>query len=260
MILPELVDNCNLSCTLCINRFRKPTGKQMSIETVQQVLKKYRGHMIDWFNWGEPLLHKQFLEISSLMGGTYSRLSTNLSLPLTDEYISAMRRFKVVIVSLSGMTGETYKIYHTKGNFELVMENLERLLNIRRSPKDTIINWLWHKYNEHEYPRAEQYCKERRIRLHPLKLVCTVEELVNNFDHELLVTPRYQSTRRQDCRILYWTPIDVDGDYVLCCTSQNIKIGYSVYEDVSPQDLVQAKMKTALCTECRERELWRMYS
>lgn len=259
MILAELFDGCNLKCSLCPTRFREQSMKHMELSKVEKILKKYSNQWIHWFNWGEPLLHKDFLTIADMVVGSSSRVSTNLSLKLTDEYFKALRKFRMVIVSLSGMTQEIYEINHRGGNFELVMSNLDILLSDRRNPKDTCIHWLSHKYNEFQLPLIEEYCKNKGVNWIKYPLGCTIEELVEGFDHELLQTPKFKRVRSK-CRIMNWTPIDVDGNYLLCCVSQNVKIGYTIDDDVTPSELVQARMKTDLCTLCREKSLWRMFS
>lgn len=259
MILAELVDGCNLRCTLCPNRFREMSMKQMSLSTIEKILKKYSTNWIHWFNWGEPLLHKDFLTIADMVKGSSSRVSTNLSLPLSDDHIKALRKFRMVVVSISGMSQEIYEINHRGGNFALVMENLNRLLSVRRNPRDTCIHWLSHKYNEFQLPLIGEYCKDKIVEYINYPLGCTVEELVENFDHELLMKPRFRRVR-SSCRLLNWVPMDVDGNYLLCCSSQNVKIGYTIDDNITPTDLLQAKMNTPLCTTCRERTLWRMWS
>lgn len=122
------------------------------------------------------------------------------------------------------------------------------------------MNWLSHQYNRHQDDQCKAYCEKFGLRFYPVPLVCTVQELVEGFDHELLQVPKFKSTGRSRCRILDWIPIATDGSYLLCCASQNVKIGYTIDDDVSEEDLVKAKMKTELCQVCRKNEYWRMWS
>lgn len=260
MVLAELVDQCNLKCALCPTRFRYQSGKQMALSTVEYIVKKYTGRWMYWYNWGEPLLHKDFMRVADLIKGSQSRISTNLSLKLDYEHFKAMRKFEVVTVTLSGMTQEIYEMNHCGGNLDLVMKNIETLLSIRKNPRDTVINWLSHKYNEFQKPLIEEFCKKRDVVFNPCFMVCTIEELDEGFEHEFLVSPKFQSTGRDRCRIANWIPIDVDGDYTLCCSTQNVKVGYNVYNDVSESELIAARYRTDLCIRCREKELWRMFS
>jgi MoaA/NifB/PqqE/SkfB family radical SAM enzyme len=231
---------------------------QMSLETVAKVLKKYGQRWIDWFNWGEPLLHKDFQTIADMVHHTPSRISTNLSHHLRDKDFEALNKFRVVLVSLSGMTEDIYGIYHQGGNFDLVMKNLDTLVRSRRKPM--VMNWLTHPYNTHQFNQAREFCEKWGMKFNPTALVCTVQELVEGFDHELLQVPKFKKTGRLRCRILDWIPIATDGSYLLCCASQNVKIGYKIDDDVSEEELVKARMGTELCQTCREGEYWRMWS
>ncbi len=259
LIVAELIDGCQLKCALCPNRFRIQSKEQMLLSIVEKVLKKYKGRWIDWFNWGEPILHKDFLEIAEMVKGTPSRISTNLSLFLDDTFLKAMRKFRIVLISLSGMTKEVYQMYHQGGNFDLVMDNIRRLVSIKGG-SGIVLNWLRHKYNEGQYELCKSYCGKLGIRFYPQLLVCTVEESIEGFDHELLMIPKFQTTRRSQCRIMDWDTIGVDGSYLLCCSSQNIKTGYTINDGISHEELVKAKMNMEICKVCQDKEFWRMYS
>lgn len=266
MIVAELVDSCQLKCALCPNRFMAKSHKQMPLSIVEKILEKHGKNWIDWFNWGEPLLHKDFVEVAKMIQGRPSRISSNLSLPLTDEHFEAMSKFRTVLVSLSGIVKETYQIYHQGGNFDLVKSNFERLVSVMEKKKkfplfkSIIVNFLSHKYNVEEGKIFKEYCERLGVRFNPQLLVCTVEEQIAGFEHELLMTPRFQSTGRKECRILDWDTIGVDGEYLLCCSSQNIKIGLTIDDDVSHEEIVKAKLNTNVCKACYAKELWRMYS
>lgn len=258
MVVAELVDGCNLRCELCVNRFRYGTIAQMSLSTVDKILKRYPHRSIDWFNWGEPVLHKEFCAISDRLHRTASRVSTNLSHDFTDVEFHALLNFRVVLVSLSGMTENIYKIYHHGGNFALVMSNLDRLA--RSKKKFVIVNWLSHKYNTHQLEICRDHCKQWGWKFNPTGLICTIEEAIDGFDHELMQVPRFQRTGCPRCRILDWDTIGVDGSYLLCCNSQNIKIGYTIDDDVTHEDLVKAKMAIPICNACQRTETWRLHS
>jgi MoaA/NifB/PqqE/SkfB family radical SAM enzyme len=260
MIIAELVDQCNLACTVCPSRFREQTRRQMSLSTIEKILKIYPDRWIHWYSWGEPLLHKDFFKVADLIKESSSRISTNFSLKLDYEYFKAMRKFKMVTISLSGMTQEVYEINHKGGKLDLVMENIDKLLTYRLNPRDTVINWLSHKNNEFQKPLIEKFCKDNGIVFNSCPIVCTIEELDAGFEHELLQNPKFPYEESKGCRIVSWIPIDVDGNYLLCCASQNVRIGYTIDDNVSAQTLVKARQRTELCTRCREKGLWRMFS
>lgn len=257
MIFPELVDNCQLKCSLCWNRNRKPSGEQMTLKTIERVLQVFgRQERYEWFNWGEPLLYENFHEFTNLVKGTRSSISTNLSLEISDFRFHDMTKLLGVIVSMSGMTEDVYHMYHRGGNFSLVMYNLERLIGFPR----VVIRWLRHYGNEHQLKMVTDFCEERGFGLDAFHANCEVEDLIDGFTHPMLKTPeQYNSRRRGGCKPKRQIPIGVDGKYLLCCASHNIPIGLTVWDNVTPEEIYAAKSKIPLCIQCEERQLWRMF-
>lgn len=264
-IIAELVDGCKLRCAICWNRDRKSSNKQMPLEIADKILKRYDNiiYEIVWYNWGEPLLHKEFGAFASMAGKSNARIimSSSMSLPLTDEKLKSLMNFDNVNISLSGMTPEIYKIYHMNGNFDLVMENIKRLAELQLSG---VLIWLTHKHNAFQIPMAREFANSLNFAFVEQELNCCVEALVNGFEHELLKDPKYPY-EGHSCRIQHWDTIDVDGNYLLCCASHNVKIGYSLdnADTIFPfprnQVLREAKLKIPLCVTCKENEYWRMY-
>ena len=255
-VVAELIDFCNLKCTLCWNRNRVPSGKQMSIETVEKVLQKYNHpeNEIAWFNWGDPLLYDNLEELSEMVKNSKCKtaVSSSLSMRVSDERMESLHNFGTVCVSLSGMTSDVYGIYHRNGNFELVMENLSRMSGM----KNIKLKWLGHKYNEHQKEEAKEYANKMGFKFEVILLNCEVEDHMNGFTHELLNTRIKQN---RFCRIRYWDLIDTEGNYLLCCASHNVKIGYSIDDNVSRRKLREARSETSLCQRCTEMGYWRMY-
>lgn len=158
---------CQLRCPLC------PTGLQVhdresghaSLETLQKLLDELSGYLffIDFFNWGEPLLNthlEDFIRMASAKG-VVCTVSTNLSLPLTDERIHRLvtSGLRELIVSLDGASQETYGTYRRRGNFDLVCENMRRIADAKRrlGQNSPLISWqfLVFAFNEHEVDKAK---------------------------------------------------------------------------------------------------------
>jgi len=259
-IIAELVDACNLRCALCWNRNRTGSGKQMSLETAAKILKRYDNPMceIAWYNWGEPLLHKELETLAEMIGKSDARtiVSSSMSLPISDERLESLHNFDYVCFSLSGMTSDVYNIYHVGGDLGLVMNNLDRLSKLKLN--NVKLRWLEHKYNSFQLPLAQDFANSLGFGFSSTKLNCEVEDLVGGFNHELLKVPKFPR-KEHFCHIQYWDAIDVNGNYLLCCASHNVEIGYSVDDKVSRKELRKARSKTDLCATCRENEFWRMF-
>ena len=209
---------------------------------------------ISWFNWESHDCTKSLKYLPDGKG-TRSAISSNFSLR-TDAGMEPSN-FRTIYVSMSGITPELYQLYNVGGDLSLVMSNLKRLsaLKCRR----VIIRWESHRYNAHQQAKAKDMAEGFGFGFEPILLNCMVEEQVEEFWHPLL-SCSYIHKRPGKCKMLKWTPIDVDGNYLLCCASRNVKIGYNIDDNVSDADLVAARLKTDLCTICRDRQYWRMYS
>jgi len=252
-VVAELVDGCNLKCALCWNRDRKPGFKNMPLDIVEMVVDKYgkENRGIDWYNWGEPLLYKDFITFANMVKGTRSRVSSSLSLKLTEDKIQSLKNFFVVVVSLSGMTEDVYKHYHRGGDFKTVIQNLESL-----NRKNVRVQWLEHHLNAHQLEECKEYCRAIGVEFFHKGLNCEVENLKDGFKYKLAKTYRVP---RSKCYIKDDIVIGADGEYLLCCASHNVKIGMNIRDNVSEKEIIAAKDNVKLCQECSERRLWKMF-
>jgi MoaA/NifB/PqqE/SkfB family radical SAM enzyme len=163
---------CQLRCPLCPTGLRiqdRPQGRAQ-LEMLQRLLDEVGDYVffIDFFNWGEPLLNPEvesFIRLASSRK-IVSSLSTNLCLPLTDERIRRIIESGLgeLIVSLDGASNATYTTYRRQGRFELVYENLRRIVDTRQRLGQTspLITWqfLVFRFNEHEMERAKALAAE----------------------------------------------------------------------------------------------------
>lgn len=257
MVIPELVDKCNLKCALCWNRNRKGSDKQMSLKTIEKVISVFGPRAnYHWYNWGEPLLYRHFHEFIEIAKTVRTSLSSNLSLTLSDQMIEDIAKIEQITVSISGLTKEVYNLYHKGGNFDIVMKNIMRLKGL---PK-VRINWIKHCDNAHQKRAAYNWCVENGFIWGGLECNCEVEERVKGFDHPYLKPERHYGGRHmKECRIRRWVPISTEGHYLLCCTSHNVKTGYTIWDNITPEELIQIKSEIPLCKKCSEKELWRMF-
>lgn len=164
---------CNLRCPAC------PTGLQfdlrpsatIDINLFKQAIDEMGPYLFDlWmFNWGEPLLHRQTPEMiryAKDKGIEKIRLSSNLSIPFTDDYIDRLAGSGLdeLIVSLDGATPETYSHYRRKGELDLVRSNMRRIQEAKArlgsETPEVIWQFLVFRHNEHEIETAQAEYRE----------------------------------------------------------------------------------------------------
>ena len=168
------VNFCNLRCMLC------PTGTQalgrdrafMDFRTFKKIIDECGEYLwaIDLFNWGEPLLNENIFDMIE-----YARMkridvdiSTNLN-KFSDEICIKLIRSKLnsLIISLDGASQESIDKYQKGNNFELVIENIRKLVKTKEelNSQTPFIQWrfLVNRFNEHEIENARRLAKELKI-------------------------------------------------------------------------------------------------
>jgi radical SAM protein with 4Fe4S-binding SPASM domain len=114
-------------------------------------------YQIELYNWGEPLLHPDIMEMIEY--ASQRRIPVGLSSNLNRLDAETARRLvesglSHLIVSIDGATQESYAAYRRRGQLDTVLKNLELLIETRRKlqRRSPFIIWrmLVGKHNEHE--------------------------------------------------------------------------------------------------------------
>lgn len=156
---------CNLRCPFC------PTGQKrdvrskakLSFEDFKAVIDKLGPYLIhiDLVNWGEPLLNDQVFEMVSYAKRYHIDLKIDSNLNHLDEKNAkkiVLSGLDKIVVSIDGLTEETYSKYRVGGSFQTAMDNLKILLKKRKELKKMTpyITWqfLVFRHNEGEIEKA----------------------------------------------------------------------------------------------------------
>jgi len=162
---------CNLRCPLC------PTGTgelgrragMLKYECFTQIVDRFApyAYEVNLYNWGEPLLNKDIFRMIEYAHGKnlMPSMSSNLNtVRKTDIDNLARSSLEYLTISLDGVTQETYEHYRRQGDFQLVMDNLCKLLELRRGlkKKTPFIEWQFivMKHNLHQTEEAQRIAKE----------------------------------------------------------------------------------------------------
>ena len=134
----ESTNVCNLDCIMCptgLHIDTRPKG-YMEWELYTAIVDEIApfAEAVVLHSWGEPLLHPRIIEMIEYAKarGLWVELSTNAT--RLDE---AMARRVLssgldrIYLSMDGLTKETYERVRVKGNFETVLGNIERFLNLK---------------------------------------------------------------------------------------------------------------------------------
>lgn len=163
--------NCVLRCPLC------PTGQadknrkkgEMKISDFNNLIDEVGQYLleIDLFNWGEPFLNKDIFKMISLCyeRKIISRLSSNLNYFLCGyEKELVESKLNHLVVSLDGITQETYEKYRVGGSIEKVLDVVKRVKSekVRQGSKFPFLTWQFiiFDHNKHEMKQAKNLVKK----------------------------------------------------------------------------------------------------
>jgi radical SAM protein with 4Fe4S-binding SPASM domain len=165
---------CNLGCPECpsgLKQFTRPTGK-LDLELHRTMLQQVKKHVfyINYYFQGEPFLHPQFLDLikEAKKEKIYTATSTNAHF-ITKEKATEIVKSGLdrLIISIDGLTQETYEQYRVHGQLEKVIEGSKFLVDAKKEQKSQtphlIFQFLAVKPNEHEIPAVFSLASELEI-------------------------------------------------------------------------------------------------
>ncbi len=162
---------CNLGCPACpsgLKAFSRPTGK-IDLNLHQQWLTQVSGTVfyINYYFQGEPFLHPQFLELirEAKRQKIYTATSTNA------HFIDQNKAKEIVasgldrlIISIDGLTQETYESYRVHGKLDKVIAASKSLVAAKKEANSStphlIFQFLVVKANEHQVNEVQQLASE----------------------------------------------------------------------------------------------------
>lgn len=248
VLMVEPTNICNLKCPLCPSgngEMTRPRGT-MELAHFEKVIKEQADHLFLLMLWnqGEPFINKQLTDMI--------RIATDHNIPtLTSTNVHYIKSLETaedivnsglseIIVSLDGVTAESYKQYRVGGNFERVLEGIRFLVQAKEKLKTTNpvihLQFIIMKHNEHEIEAARALSKELGVDRLSLKTAQVYteneadtflpkDENLSRYDYgsETLST---KSKITNTCRHLWYsTVINWDGAVSPCCFDKDVHYG-----------------------------------
>lgn len=240
VITVEPTNHCNLRCPQCSTgsgRSRRAKG-DLAVTHFEEVMKQISPFAVYLmlFDQGEPFLHGQLLDFIRIAKS--HRLWVTIS---TNGHFLQQKKFRaqlidsgldVLIVSIDGITEETYTQYRRGGNLQRVVQGVKDLTRQRKisgqSLPKVFIQFVVMKHNEHEISQLSHFKRELGADHILLK-----SAYVEGIDEARLILPterrfqRYQiedgnlkvrGARKRPCRRPWFsTVVHWDGSVVPCC-------------------------------------------
>lgn len=166
----EPTTSCNLRCPECpsgLRSFTRPTGK-MDTGAFSAILDDVHTHCgwLTLYFQGEPFLNPFIFEMirDAARRRIYTVISTNAHYLDKErcEQICASGLGKLII-SLDGITPETYKKYRIGGELDTVIRGIKEIVRIRRQMKKgpaLVLQFLVMQHNQHERGKVKALAQE----------------------------------------------------------------------------------------------------
>lgn len=167
----EPTTSCNLRCSECpsgMRSFTRPTGMlQQSLfnKTIDELHKDLI--WLTFYFQGEPYLNKDFLTMVNYAHrkGIYSMTSTNAHYFTAENARETVQSgLSRIIISMDGITQETYEQYRKGGSLDKVKEGIELLVTAKKELKSLtphiVLQFIVFGHNEHEVAEVQRLGKK----------------------------------------------------------------------------------------------------
>jgi MoaA/NifB/PqqE/SkfB family radical SAM enzyme len=286
----DVAGTCNLRCPSCPVGNSSDTQRvksMMPVAMFKQIITKMQSEspspsaQVRLYNWGEPLLHPQLVQLIEVChsAGFSSHLSSNLNIKpkyLEQALAANPTEFKV---SLSGFTQARYAHTHTGGDIEVVKQNLRLMrewLDHYRANTRVWVNFHRYKSNLDDEPSMAALCQELDFMFAPInafyqpldKLLALAqgetqvlqEPVVSQLLYDVPGHLEYLQQNAQpdyDCELRFnQMVINSDGSVAQCCALYGSStMLQKQFLEHSHAQLEEAKYANPICTQCRQAGL-----
>jgi radical SAM protein with 4Fe4S-binding SPASM domain len=284
----EPTNTCNLACPEC------PTGNgnltraksNINVETNKKIIdeiSKYLFCAIYYFQ-GEPFLNPQLFEMIE-----YASKSKIFTISSTNgHFLNQNNSEKIIksglqklIISLDGITPETYQIYRKNGHFNRVMEGIKTIIATKKQlnskTPQIVIQFLVFKSNQYQIPDLKSFAKKIGVDRIVLKTAQFYDfKNGNNQMPDIKKYSRYKknidgsysikSKLKNHCWRMWSNPvITTSGKLSACCFDKNSQFNLGniesnsfgvVWNSVNYKNLRQLiftnRKAIDICTNCTE--------
>lgn len=222
---------CNLRCTGCVQSaegYKTQAGirSQFKIENFKKVIDALHKTLlgISFSYYGEPLLGKSLMKMIKYAHdrGVGTMFPTNFSVKISEDKAKEIVNsgLDMMMISLDGASKETYSKYRIGGNFDLVLENVEKIhqAKISLNRKSPHLRWKFivFDHNKHETDFAKQNYK--KLGFDSLSLE---GDMYNKESKEKIRKSKYLRNIRDKKLACFWVwftlIIEYNGDVSPCC-------------------------------------------
>jgi len=231
----ELSSRCNLSCPECVTGAGLLRRKNDFIDysLAGKIATELSGRALSaWLYFqGEPMLHPRFFDIVMLFHKMRPVISTNGHF-LDEENcrMLADSALEKIIIPYDGATPGIYNVYRKGGDLVQVSDGIRRLARVIKSRGSKVkieLQFLLHRYNEHEVQEAAAFARSVNAVFRIKSMQVLDDDRAGYWmpsDARRSRYVRYEETWKpvsspsRGCFRMWTTAVvTVDGDVVPCC-------------------------------------------
>jgi len=216
----EPTNQCNLKCIMCArtHEMTRPIG-DMTFENFKKLIDESKHHLefVELQDLGEPLFNKELFKMIAYCKekGIKTGMSTNSTILTESSARNLMEAgLNQITFAFDGATKQTYEKVRVGGNYDLVIANIKRFLQIKKEMKSKI------------------YCIMQCIAMNETEdEIRTFKAMWNNVPGVNAVrirqvtytgTGKFDNKKDSPCYWLWRDPhVKWDGTFVPCCQDTN---------------------------------------
>ncbi len=164
---------CNLHCPFCPvgagEIDHQPRG-YMPLELYERIMERLGGYLIylELYRYGEPLLNPDIIPMLKLASHEFrirTSISSNFSKKLSDAFLAGLIESGLYRLTIAADDVEQsyYERYRQGGDLDIIFDNLERLLRLRKKYKSPYPKIIWQtlifRFNEPRLDRIKSFVK-----------------------------------------------------------------------------------------------------
>lgn len=259
----DLCTLCQLKCPVCYMRKYPQDVKNgcgngyLRFENFKKLVDANDIRSMEISNSGEIFLNPDLVKILAYANKKNIRVTADNGVNLnyiTDEQAEALAKYRVVsmTISIDGASQETYSKYRIGGNFDIVIDNIEKINFFKRKYNNGCPHLVWKfiifGHNEHEIEKAKQFADKLQMHLRfeanwdkEYSPIINKEKVLNEtgfYNLDVNVSPVEQLEEYQKgivnwyfCRDLWEPQINWDGRILGCCANFKEDFGGNVFSE-----------------------------
>ncbi len=257
----EPVAGCNLTCPQCpvgMKNLERPEG-QIDFSLFKKITDEtapYISAMILYFQ-GEPYMSKNFFKCVNYASHTkniYTISSTNAHfLNEKNSQLTLKSGLDELIISLDGISKQTYTAYRKGGSLELVLENIQRFMSLRKAYSEAkpkvILQSLLLSSNLHEQDQLKNFAKSVGVDKYKAKKaqfynyekgnsLMPKDERYSRYKQDDKGNTKIKTKLRNRCKRLWDTAVITwDGEVLPCCFDKSAKYSFGNIREQSFKEI-----------------------